>query len=496
MTQSASEIVADNEHDEIFLSDTGNSKRLVGLHNDIIRYVPERELWYVRQKTRWEPDVGDLHMMGLTASVIREIRHDGDELPDEPGPNGALSPRARHHKHAMGTEAEGARRRMVSLTRSDPRIRAAEDDFDADFDLLATQSGMVNLNTESIEDNTAKHLNACVTIAPWDPNATSPLLDEYLDKFVPDPRDQRVLFGILGQMIRGGNTARMFPFWVGTTTSGKSMLLEALDRLLGDYCCTVNSSIFRGNLDDKPRPDLVRAMYKRVAYAVEASKIWELHADQVKRLTGGDPIPYRNLYAQAEEKVPRFTPLIVTNEMPRIKGADEALKRRMLVFRFDQTIAKSDEDTSKKGKFVRSDEVMRALQTRIVRGAHDDMFLHGIDWNHKDLPIKYAAHLMDAFGSLGHVEQFLYFMEHEGYIETVDMETPASHCARAIQLHKAYTYWVKEHGDKTDKAEVMSSQDLNAALRERGWESAPSAGTRWRGRKLTHLAMSQIGLTL
>ena len=67
----------------------------------------------------------------------------------------------------------------------------------------------------------------------------------------------------------------------------------SLQRTLKGYAMPVNTSVYRANMDDKARPDLLRALSARLAYAMEGSDHWELHGDHVKRMTGGDPLVAR-----------------------------------------------------------------------------------------------------------------------------------------------------------------------------------------------------------
>lgn len=474
-----SAVLTANSEDEVNLTDTGNGKRLVELYGNIIRYVEDVDQWVVRRETHWAPDGARLAMFALTSGVIRDIRRE------------ALAPHTNENArddmlgYATRAESEQTRWRMITTAREHPRIVINEDDLDADPNIIAVPNGVVDLLSGNWREAKSTDLCTKTTSVLFDPDATSPLLTQYLDTFVPDPDDQRVLFAILGTILRSGNPGRLFPIFLGGTTSGKSQLLAAMDKLLGEYICSINASVFRGNLDDKPRPDLVRAMYKRIAYAVEASKIWELHADQVKRITGGDSVPYRNLYSQSVEKIPRFTPLIVTNEMPRIKGSDQALKRRMIVFMFDKTLPPALEDARIKEKFINDEGCLKALLARIVAGAQDELLRDGIRWTL--MPNKYATATLESFGQLDHVDEFIEWLKDREILSIVDMtETPVSHCARANELHEWYTLWIKKHGDRQDKAESLNMKDFGLALRERGWASKLSGGTRWLGVKLHH----------
>lgn len=467
-----------NAEDEISLTDTGNGRRMVELYGSIIRYVEDTDQWIVRRQVHWAPDPARLAVFSLTQGVTRDIRREAMR------PHTNEDARDSMLAYAVKTESEQTRWRMISTAREHTSIVITEEDIDHDPDLLAVPDGVVNLKTGEWREARSDDLCTQVTSVTYDPDATSPLLDQYLETFVPEPDDQRVLFAILGTILRGGNPGRLFPIFLGGTTSGKSQLLAALDKLLGEYICSINASVFRGNLDDKPRPDLVRAMYKRIAYAVEASKIWELHADQVKRITGGDSVPYRNLYSQSAEKIPRFTPLIVTNEMPRIKGSDQALKRRMIVFTFDKTLPPALEDTRIKERFINDENCQRSLLARIVAGARDELLRDGIRWTM--MPSKYATATLESFGQLDHVDEFIEWLKDREILQIVDMtETPVSHCAKANELHEWYGLWVKKHGDRQDKNEALNMKDFGAALRERGWASKLSGGTRWLGVKLS-----------
>lgn len=480
---SVSDVLAANAEDDVRLTDRGSGRRFAELYRDAVRYVVDRGEWIVRDGLHWRPDPAGLVVFGLTGGVIRAIRNEAERLEGDD----ADDLRERYGAFAHRSESEGARLRMISSAREHSEITAYEDDLDADLDDVAAPNGVVNLLTGELRDVRPGDICTRATSVAYDPDATSPLLDQYLETFVPDPEDQEVLFAVLGTCLRGGNPTRLFPVFIGGTTSGKSQLIAALDRLLGDYICTVNASVFRGNLDDKPRPDLVRAMHHRIAYAVEASKIWELHADQVKRITGGDEIPYRDLYSRSVEKKPRFTPLIVTNEMPRIKGADQALRRRMLVVSFDRSLPPELEDTRVRDRFVHDDACLRALLARVVAGARSKLLVDGIRWSL--MPKKYAETTLDSFGKLDHIDLFLEWLRDEEVLVAAEAEAPLSHCARTSELHKWYKRWLKEHGNRQDRAEDLSLDEFVQALRGRGWTAKRSNGTRWVGVKLTRTTL-------
>lgn len=483
MTLTVDQLIAMNAADEIMFTDAGDGRRYANLYAEHVRYVIETDSWLIWNGNCWEPDTGGLKVLALAAGVTRQLREQaGDESGEEPD-GGGLSPRERMLRHAFGTESLDARKRMVKMASLQPAVQVAESNLDADKNTLVATGCTIDLLTGECRPTKASDLNTRIVTVKYNPDATSPLLTQYLETFIPEKEDQDVIFAVLGNALRGGNVGRLLPMLIGNTTSGKSQLVEAIERLLGRYSCSIGSSVFRGNLDDKPRPDLVKAMYSRVAIAVEASKVWELHADQIKRLTGGDRIPFRQLYQGVSEEVPRFTPIIVSNAMPRIKGADAALKRRIIVMRFDHTVPVGMEDTRIKERFVNDEQTLQAILARLVRGARSEMVKNGLRWDL--IPQKFAIDTIDAIGEMNHVDEWLQWMREEGYLLDDQTSVPVSKMAKASEIHEHYSAWVKKHGDKTDKQEELSLKDLGVALRERGWESKPSAGVRWIGKVLT-----------
>lgn len=469
-------VFAANASDEIFLTDRGNGRRFAEMYRDVARYVVDEGVWVVRQGSHWVRDDAGLLTFALTGGVIRHIRLEATQVDDDETRTGML-------RYATLAESERTRRTMVSCAREHPEVTVTADDLDADPDLLAVPDGVVDLRTGEWRPARDDEMHTRHTTVTYDPGATSPHLDLFLKTFVPVPEDQRTLFALLGYAIRGGNPSRVLGVLHGGTTSGKSQLLGALKNLLGDYSCAINVSVFRGNLDDKPRPDLVRAMPRRVAYAVEASKTWEMHADQVKRLTGGtDPVPYRDLYGGIVEKIPRFTPLIITNEMPRVKGADGAFRKRVVAFHFDRSLPPEREDTRIREAFVRDEGCLRALLARLVAGARDEMFLDGVRWDL--VSRRLAADTLLSHDKLDHIMEFTEWLKERGTL-VVDATAPVSHCARLPELHSWYVRWVEKHGSRQDKNERLGLTEFNNALRDRGWDKKVSAGTRWVGMRLT-----------
>lgn len=324
----------------------------------------------------------------------------------------------------------------------------------------------------------------------YDPEATSELLELFLKTFIPEPEDQRFIFAVLGHALFAGNELRHAILLHGGTTSGKSQLMQMVDLVMGDYSCTINSSVFRSNLDDKPRPDLVFAMFRRLAWAAEASKSWTLHADQIKRITGGEPLPFRNLYAGMQNETPRFTPMIMTNVMPRISGIDPAVMRRVIVIPMDKTLRAAEEDPKIKQAFLADERTQQAVFARLIAGARDDI-VH-------NPPAKFMLAKMNTGAELSHLDEFLaWARDDNGYVVEVPSDTAAYKFIRVNHMYALYKHWLMSYGDADDKKDLMSLQSFNKSCVDMfGWSKVRSAAVRWAELGLAPVLPVEIRLAL
>lgn len=475
-----------NEADEVFISDTGNGTVFVDMYERLVRYAADLGRWYVWNGLHWEEDSEQhLKVFALTQGVIRRLREEAVVARQ----NEDDTARQRRLNSVVAQESVGKRKAMLEVAASDHRVQTRGELFDLRENEVVAKNGVVNLDTGAIRRGLPEDMFSRAATVSYNENASSELLNQYLDTFLPDREDQDYVFAVLGDALRSGNAHRLFPIIHGGTTSGKSQLFAGLHNCLGSYISPIGSSIFRGNLDDKPRPDLVNAMYSRIAYASEASKSWALHADQIKRLTGGDALPYRNLYKGMVKAVPRFTPIIVTNVFPRITGADTPTKRRIIVLSFDRTLSPGEEDPAVKQAFLNDPRCMEALFARLIQGAASNLL--------KDIskiPAKYVLATMTATGEMNHVEEFITWMRDEDYVLELD-DSAEGRCVKTSHLHIAYTYWMREHGDRTDRADMISLKEFNISLRDQGWNSKKvNGGTRWMRKNLSDECRMKIGI--
>ena len=209
--------------------------------------------------------------------------------------------------------------------------------------LLGVENGVVDMTRDNVHlrKPEAKDFVTLNTNMPWiedsaGHNHAIEVWQDYLDTFIPDAEDQKNLQIVLGHCLIGGNPEKIIVALWGPPNTGKSTLITALQIALGEYCETVNQSIFQNH---KLNPILADAISRRVIVCSEFDEADQLSASMVKRLTGGhDEIRTEKKGSNVKfSGIPQFVPILATNEVPHIAGVDKALENRLYPIPFNIT---------------------------------------------------------------------------------------------------------------------------------------------------------------
>lgn len=347
--------------DKYPFDDSGNAEHMLDIIDGSAYWISGEKCWYFWNNRfgAWQPDVSGSRALNAAQLVGKRCRELSDEYMDKLKAAGSsvtldsggdLGKKvAQLDKHAKVSSDHKGLTSMVKIASAQTRAEKAAEDFDASPALLACKNGTLELGVNGVSFRKASRLDlvSLTTGTDFVSGAVSVAWDAYLQKFLPDPEVAKYVQKIAGYTLFGANPERKMFFMQGGTSTGKTTFVNAFNACLGQYAGTMNLSLFRDNQDEKPRADLVRGLGKRLLSASEASAEWYLHGDQIKRLTGGDPIRARLLYSSVYvERKPAFTPWVATNAMPQVHGHDQALARRLVRVPFRETVSAGSEDFS------------------------------------------------------------------------------------------------------------------------------------------------------
>ena len=147
---------------------------------------------------------------------------------------------------------------------------------------------------------------------------------------------------VAGYCLTGSIEEHALFFIFGPGGRGKSVFLETLRGMLGDYAIAIGVEALEEKSYRGIPADVARLRGVRLAIASETAdgKAWD--AQRMKALTGGDSIQARFLYGNYFEFKPSHKFVIAGNSQPYLRDAGEAESRRMHMIPFTHAPRKVD----------------------------------------------------------------------------------------------------------------------------------------------------------
>lgn len=188
----------------------------------------------------------------------------------------------------------------------------------------------------------------------YNPQATAPIFEAYLNKVLPDPDRQRILAEFLGFVFikHGSNALKEEKALIlyGTGANGKSVFFDIVNALLGADNVSSYSLQSLTNENGYFRAKLANRL---VNYASEING--NLEASIFKQMVSGEPVEARLPYGQPFI-LKQYAKLIFNcNELPKDVEHTNAYFRRFLIIPFDVTIPPQEQDKSLHLKIIESE---------------------------------------------------------------------------------------------------------------------------------------------
>lgn len=181
----------------------------------------------------------------------------------------------------------------------------------------------------------------------YDPDARCPDFLAFLERIMPAAEMRRFLQRWFGYSMTGLTSEQVFAFLYGAGANGKSVLVDLMAKLLGDYAASAKIESLTGRNrrgGGDATPDLVPLIGARMVRASEPDEGERLQEALIKELTGGEPILVRALNENFVLVYPIFKLTISGNHKPEIRGGDDGIWRRVLLVPFEVQIPKEERD--------------------------------------------------------------------------------------------------------------------------------------------------------
>ena len=149
---------------------------------------------------------------------------------------------------------------------------------------------------------------------------------------------QAYLQRMVGYALTGATQEHALFFLYGTGANGKSVFVNTLATILGDYATNAPMDTFMETRTDRHPTDMAGLRGARFVAAIETEQGRRWAESKVKNLTGGDKISARFMRQDFFEFFPQFKLFVAGNHKPAIRNIDEAMKRRLHLIPFTITV--------------------------------------------------------------------------------------------------------------------------------------------------------------
>jgi putative DNA primase/helicase len=149
---------------------------------------------------------------------------------------------------------------------------------------------------------------------------------------------------VCGYCLTGSTLEHVLFFLHGTGANGKSVFVNTIAGMLGDYATTAPMDTFMASNNERHTTELAMLRGARLVVATETEEGRRWSEAKLKALTGGDTITARFMRQDFFEFKPKFKLMVAGNHKPSLRSVDEAIRRRMHLVPFTVTIPSDERD--------------------------------------------------------------------------------------------------------------------------------------------------------
>lgn len=437
-------------------TDLCNARRLVERFGDRIRYCHPMGCWFIWTGQRWERDLrGTVESLASQVSLI---------VQEEANAASSTGVRNALVRWAKSSRAKARISAMVELAKSIPGQTVLPDDLDADPMLLNVRNGTIDLRTGKLRLHDRSDLITRLADVAFDPTASCPRFDRFMEEVLPDPAVRAYLIRYLGMCLTGDISEQILVICYGAGGNGKSVLLDTVQAIMGDYASLAAPTLLVQSTHSEHPTEIADLMGRRLVVASETEKGARLKLQLVKRLTGDASLKGRFMRQDFFEFDRTHKLLMITNNRPRVEEDSEAAWRRLRLIPFDVIIPPHKRDP-RLMEFLR--EEFPGILRRLVDGC--------LEWQRDGLGT--APGIEAATAEYRREEdQIGRFFEECLEIE----EVPEGFKPQAFEtwdaLRKRYEWWCQKEGvDPVPQGELLrafASRGLESETRRVGGKSA------------------------
>jgi P4 family phage/plasmid primase-like protien len=340
---------------------------ITGTHHDVAQVVAcmfsrryaccsvRNNQWYEYRGHRWVPcDAGHSLRKRLSDEVykrfVRESSEVGSRIQSARGPD---LDRLSGFRDGLDNVARRLKdSKFKDNVLKECRELMVKDGFESRLDsnpaLIGFENGVYDLDRHTFRDGLPEDeisFSTGIDYVEYDPEC--PVASEWLATFLrriqPDESVRDYLVRFLASGLHGVIKTELFHFFTGSGSNGKSVLINLLERALGDYAAKLPVSLLtqRRAASNAANSEVARLKGRRFAIMQEPSEREVLNVGLMKELTGGDRIQARALYREPFEFQPMMKLVLICNNLPDVHSDDNGTWRRVRVIEYSSSFVEN-----------------------------------------------------------------------------------------------------------------------------------------------------------
>lgn len=451
-------------------TDAGDAELFVNLTNGKVVYVDEKKSFAIH-KERWAIDTDgavirtsklliqrrkqELAFFKKLEKRLKSLSEDYNTKSLEDVVKDRIKSLKLHCKRVQTKTSIFAVR---ELFKAEQGITVPISSFDSKEHYIGVSNGIVDLRNGDFITNQPDYRMMKSMNQSFDSTKDCPQFKQFMHEIMLGDKDMISLIQrLVGQMILGLQNKDKFVIFIGVGLNGKSVLIDLLIHLLGDYAEQTNFDVFS---DKHANKDYFKAelVSKRLVAMNESNRGDKLDGTAVKSSVRSGKIVARSPHGKPFSYQPMFTPVLCTNYLPFIEQ-DNAIWDRLLIIPFDYIVPDEKRDPNLKERLIKEEGA--GILNWMIEGAQK-YYQHGLA-----LPESLQRKQLEYRLKSDRIAQFL----SDSCSQSVSIKESLSLKATYNQVYEGYQIWCK-----MNNYQHLGSEAFKDELRKRGFKVGKGSG--------------------
>ena len=326
-------------------TDAGNAELFSTLFDGYLVFDYDSHNWFVWDGVNWK--CWPKAKIRLFATETARIRLDlTEKMPFDGSKENSCkwSKRSQSLKYLDNT---------LEMAVSSPNIFRKSADFDNNPFLLGCENGTYDLSSDNFIAPQKKHMLTKSTNFSYDSNAKYPRWRQFIEEIFQNDNELALYIQkVIGYTLTGDTGEQVFFILYGNGSNGKSLFLNIISRLLGDYAGSLPFSALELKYGNAIPNDLATLKGKRFVIFSESSENSKFDTAKLKVLTGNDKIAARYLHREFFEFYLQCKIFFHTNNLPSVRDKSHGFWRRTKVIKFTNKFSEDKIDKYLEAKLI------------------------------------------------------------------------------------------------------------------------------------------------